>query len=255
MDHTAEESDPAEFTVEPYTANCRAIYARADHVLIGVSPGNGYFSQARLSRLLRWADGVFARVDAIVADSALVHTYRALGATPEQADIQAQRATRQTCRRIARAWQASGAPAERHHVRTLSEFVHHPRYRELLARCEETVESDAAVRSVFRRATESALASQLRARSSAFDPTAPTPAQVEEGMRYLMAEMPLVTDTPGILGVPSSVHVYHRMLPLVPLGFGSLFASPHQAFALVRPREDAERPPAADAPRPGEERP
>lgn len=241
MDDTTGRSPVADFTTDLYTANCRTIYERAEHVLIGVSPGNGYFNQERLTRLLRWADEVFARVDPIVPDSALVHTFTALGATPEQAQLRAQRATRRQCRRIARAWQASGVPAERHHVRTLSEFTHHPRYVELLARCEETIARDPAAREVFRSAAETALTSQLKLAPDT-DLTTPTLAQVEEAMRYLVAEIPLLTDTPGILGVPSSVHVYHRMLPVLPMAHEKLFTSPRQAFAVVRPREGADPP-------------
>jgi cyclo(L-tyrosyl-L-tyrosyl) synthase len=241
MDDTTPRSPDTDFTTELYTANCRTIYERADHVLIGVSPGNGYFSEERLARLLRWADGIFARVDPIVPDSAIVHTLAALGATPEQAQFRAQRATRRQCRRIERAWQASGVPAERHHVRTLSEFARNPRYVELFARCEEAISHDPEVREVFRGSAESALTSQLKLTSDA-DTTAPTSTQVEEAMRYLVAEVPLLTDTPGVLGVPSSVHVYHRMLPVLPVVHEKLFISPRQAFAVVRPREGTEPP-------------
>jgi cyclo(L-tyrosyl-L-tyrosyl) synthase len=243
MQHHSPPDAAREFTAEPYTANCRAILARADHALLGVSPGNGYFSEERLSRLLRWANRVFDRVDTIVPDTALVHTFTALGASPEQAAKQAGRATRRTVRRLDRAWKASGAPVERHRVRILSEFAGHPRYRQLMDRCEEAVARDAAVRDVFRRAAGAALATLMKSDGTPRAPR-PTDRQIDTAMRYLMEEIPLATDTPGLLGVPSSVHVYHRVLPITALGFGSLFASPRQAFAVVRERGAG---PAADA--------
>ncbi|MFB6601920.1 tRNA-dependent cyclodipeptide synthase [Streptomyces noursei] len=219
---------PPGFTIEPFTDRCREIWARGEHVLIGVSPGNGYFSEQRLTGLLRWASEAFAEVDPIVPDVALVHTYRALGHPEERARSYAQRDTRRLCRRIARAWTASGVPEHRHRIRTLTEFTGDPTYRALLGRVERAAERQPSVREVFLRASGKALASHLKGAT-------PTPEQLAEGMRYLIAEMPLCMDTPAILRVPSSVHVYHQVIPTVPLVFDELFTTPLQAYAVVRP--------------------
>ncbi|WP_344578046.1 tRNA-dependent cyclodipeptide synthase [Streptomyces lunalinharesii] len=236
---------PTGFTVEPFTDRCREIWARGEHVLIGVSPGNGYFSEQRLTALLRWASEAFAEVDPIVPDVSLVHTYRALGHSEERAWSYAQRDTRRVCRRIARAWTASGVPEHRHRVRTLTEFTGHPTYQALLGRVERAAERQSSVREVFLRASGKALASHLKG-------AAPTAGQLAEGMRYLIAEMPLCMDSPAILGVPSSVHVYHQVIPTVPLVFNELFTTQLQAYAVVRPVLPAQPPPSAPPRRSGQ---
>jgi cyclo(L-tyrosyl-L-tyrosyl) synthase len=221
--------EPGCFTVEPYTENCRTIWRRAEHVLVGVSPGNGYFSEARLTALLGWADARFARVDAIVPDVSVAHTYRALGHPPETARRKARQKAGEVYRRIGRAWAAAGVPTGRRRVCLLSEFVDLPAYRTLLSRVELAVTRDAAVRATFLEAARRALTSRLKG-------APPTAEQVEEGRHYLTAEMPLCLDTPSIMDVGTSVNVYHQLLPAVPLMFGSehLDMSPRQAFATVR---------------------
>ncbi|MFD5748247.1 tRNA-dependent cyclodipeptide synthase [Streptomyces sp. NPDC127033] len=230
---------PPEFTIEPYTDHCREICERGEHALIGVSPGNGYFNEQRLTALLRWASSVFDEVDPVIPDASLTHTYRALGWDPERVRISTQRETRRLRRRIARAWVAAEVPSYRHRVRVLSEFTEHPAYRSLLRRIEQVVAEKPRVRNVFRQASGLALASHLKG-------VEPSERQLEVGMGYLIAELPVCADTPAILGVPSSVHIYHHMIPTMPLMFEELFASPGQAFAVVRPADAA--PPSAPEP-------
>jgi cyclo(L-tyrosyl-L-tyrosyl) synthase len=74
----------------------------------------------------------------------------------------------------------------------------------------------------------------------------PTAGQVAEGARYLIAELPLCMDAPTILGAPSSVNIYHQVLPMIPVMFASprLRVSPRQAFAVVRPADEPADEPA-----------
>ncbi|MCX2969579.1 MULTISPECIES: tRNA-dependent cyclodipeptide synthase [Streptomyces] len=232
---------PADFAIEPYTDNCRAVCAQGEHVLIGVSPGNSYFSEERLAALLRWSTALFRTVDVIVPDVSVMHTYRALGDDSERAWSRARSQTRRISRRVARAWETLGVPGDDRPVLTVSQFADHPRYRVLRERFERAVERDPEVRTVFLAASRRALAPRLKG-------GAPTLAQQEENMRYLLAELPLCTDAPGILGVPSSVNIYHQVIPFIPLVFSSpaLRASARQAFAVVRPAQAEGRPAERD---------
>jgi cyclo(L-tyrosyl-L-tyrosyl) synthase len=225
-----------DFLMEPYSDNCRALCDLGEHALVGVSPGNGYFSEERLRLLLDWMSRAFDRVDAVVPDSSLVHTYQALGTPPEQAWNWAQRDARRMHRRIERAWQDSGMQQSKHRIRKLSEFTEHPSYQSLIQQVEQEIARDQSVKEVFVGAAHSALTSQLKG-------SEPSPAQAEEAARYLIAEMPLCIDTPSVLDVATSVCVYHRVLPITQLTFtpGALHCSSRQAFALVRERgQDAE---------------
>lgn len=234
MHETVAGSLPAPFTMTPYTENCARLCERAEHVLVGVSPGNGYFNQERLAVLLRWAGATFARVDAVVPDVSLVHTYRALGQSHEAAWANARHKVGKTCRRIARAWEAVGVPPVRQRIHLLSEFVDHPVYSRLRAETDHAIDADPILRQAFLQAGRQVLKSFLKDGE-------PTRAQVDEAKNYLAAEMPLCLDTPTIMEVPSSVAVYHQRLPMAELMFASphLDVSPFQGHAVVRPPGDA----------------
>lgn len=51
------------FAIEPFSANCPAIVDSGEHVVVGVSPGNSYFSVGLLERLLEWLRDRFSQVD------------------------------------------------------------------------------------------------------------------------------------------------------------------------------------------------
>ncbi|MFJ2116618.1 MULTISPECIES: tRNA-dependent cyclodipeptide synthase [unclassified Streptomyces] len=245
MHEIAGRAIPPNFGIEPYTDNCRSICARGEHVLIGVSPGNSYFSEGRLASLLLWSSELFQKVDVIVPDISVVHTYRALGDPPDRAWSKAQIQTRRIRRRVARSWEAIGVPGGDRPVLTLSQFTDHPTYRRVHQRLERVVEHDPMVRDLFLRASGQALAAHLKG-------VQPTEWQLTEGMRYLLAELPLCTHAPGILGEPSSVNIYHQVIPFIPLVFapGELRAEPGQAFALVRPAPTGDRAARTEEPAP-----
>ncbi len=64
-------------------------------------------------------------------------------------------------------------------------------------------------------------------------------AQWRAGMTYVSNEMPFLIDTPGILGVPSSLSVYHLLPPAVEelyCAAGVPAPATRQGFAVVTPR-------------------
>ncbi|WP_051468276.1 tRNA-dependent cyclodipeptide synthase [Actinomadura oligospora] len=232
MHEAAVERLTAPFTMTPYTENCARLSERAEHVLVGVSPGNGYFNQERLTALLRWASATFGQVDAIVPDASLVHTYQALGQSPETAWTNARHKVGKTYRRVARAWAEIGVPPGEQRIHLLSDFVDHPVYTHLRDETDRAVERDPALREAFLQTSRRVLSAFLKDEE-------PTDEQVEEGKNYLTAEMPLCLDTPALLGVSSSVAVYHHRLPMAEVMFSSpyLNVSPLQGHAVVRPSE------------------
>ncbi|SFD40868.1 tRNA-dependent cyclodipeptide synthase [Streptomyces aidingensis] len=230
------------FAVEPLTRNCRDVLVRGDHVLIGVSPGNGYFTETRLTELLCWAAGAFRRIDVMIPDCAEAETWIALGHTPEQARHKARAKARRVRNRVTRAWAAAAVPAAGFGLHLLSEFTALPRYRALVRETERALTRDGGLHEGYRRAVHAA----LRAHLAGADPT---PEQTRRAMRYLTAETPFLLDSPGLLDAASSVLVYHRRMEFLEpvfLGRTPLHPSRHQAFAVVRPAgaDDA----GADAP-------
>ncbi|MGC9379467.1 tRNA-dependent cyclodipeptide synthase [Streptomyces sp. MH13] len=224
-------SEPATFSLEPLTDQCASICARKEHVVLGVSPGNSYFRVALLTDLLRWLSDNFARVDVVVPDAALIHTFTALGYAPERAAGKVRAEINVLRNRVVRAWAASGGPRGGDGVHLMSELTDRVAYRNALARCEAAVRTDAELRRACRTASREVLLSRRPARE-------PVDEEVETGLRYLLAELPFFVASADIFGAPSSLTFYHRPFPLANLIFSRrtrLVVSERQAYALVRP--------------------
>ncbi|MDH6133466.1 cyclo(L-tyrosyl-L-tyrosyl) synthase [Kitasatospora sp. MAA4] len=221
---------PSTFEARPFSDRCRQVWERGDHLLIGVSPGNSYFSPQRISELILWAREFFDSVDIVYADLHVDTQFAAFGYTPEHAQRRAAKEIKTTARRIQRGVEEAGWEAVR--VRAVSDFLADARYDQLRFAIEEGLRGDP----VFRQAAEGMARSFLAGRTP--DGAEPTAEQLAAGLRYICAELPFFLDTPGLLGVPTSVSCYHVELPLTPVLFGrseGLRAVPQQAYAVVRP--------------------
>lgn len=200
-------------------------------MVIGISPGNRYFSVPMLTELFRWADARFRRVDTIVPDSTLPHNYRALGYPEHRAARKAHAETSAVRNRIARAWAASGVPAERRHDHLLSELVSHPDYRRLHMTAQAALREDPLVR----RTADSMIREFLRRQLGGIQPD---DRQVAQAQQYLCAELPVLLGSATIFRTSSSLNFYHRAIPLTRLIYqesSSLRASLRQGYAIVRP--------------------
>jgi cyclo(L-tyrosyl-L-tyrosyl) synthase len=230
-------SERTYFSVRPFTGNCRAVYKRREHVVLGVSPGNSYFRVPLLTDLLGWLGGEFARVDVVIPDSALLHAYAALGYSAERAATKARGELNAVRNRVVRAWQAHGGPRPADGLHMMSDLVGEPAYRSALARCEAALAEDGELRAACRAVSRDVLLSQR----PGIEPAA---EQVEKGMRYLIAELPFFVASADIFGVPSSLCFYHRPLPLADLIFAgntALTPSSRQAYAIIRPAKNSAR--------------
>ncbi|UGY91087.1 tRNA-dependent cyclodipeptide synthase [Streptomyces gobiensis] len=221
------------FDVLPLTDRCRLICKQGDHALIGVSPGNSYFTPQRIAELVSWADRTFEAVDIVYADLYVDAMFEALGYSPEHARKRSTKDLKAVRRRIQRGVESAGPLTGFVRVHALSEFADNGVYRELQHSVGRAMESDteflAACTAMVRQFVGYRLAEDEE----------PTPAQLHAGMSYIAAELPFFVDTPGILGMPSSVSCYHARVPLT----GPLFeretglrAVDNQAYAVVTPK-------------------
>ncbi len=221
---------PTLFEARPFSARCRTIWQRGDHLLIGVSPGNSYFSHQRIGELVGWAAEFFSSVDIVYADLHVEAQYEAFGHPPEQALRRAAKEVKATARRIRRGIEDSGRTGVG--VHPLSCFEADPAYRRLHRATLDALESDPELRTAAEGMAGSFLAARLG------EGLAPGAEQLAAGLRYIAAELPFFLDTPALLGVPSSVSCYHMQLPLTPVLFGreeGLRAAADQGYAVVRP--------------------
>ncbi|MFD7629995.1 tRNA-dependent cyclodipeptide synthase [Streptomyces sp. NPDC059851] len=222
----------ASFEVLPFTRTCRHIWDEGDHVLIGVSPGNSYFSSERINSLARWAVPRFAQVDFVYADLHVDRMFAAFGYGREHAEKRAAKEIKAVRRRVLKGIEESGQPRAGVHVRALSEFQTHPVYRLLHRRVLHFLETDDEFRKGCEEMALHFVGSKLPEGESI------TADQLQVCFDYLAAELPFFVDTPSILDVPSSVAAYHVRMPLTDVLFargGGLRATRNQAYAVVRP--------------------
>ncbi|MEU6234971.1 tRNA-dependent cyclodipeptide synthase [Kitasatospora sp. NPDC047058] len=240
-DESAVTIDPAAYEALPFSDRCGEIWRRGEHLLIGVSPGNSYFSHRRISELIGWGRELFERIDIVHADLHVEAQFEAFGYTAEHALRRAAKEVKTTARRIARGIEEAGGPdGVRAHA--LSDFAGHPAYRRLHRRTVDALRTDR----VFREAAEGMARGFLAARMD--EGLAPNEPQLAAGIRYIAAELPFFLDTPSLLGVPTSVSCYHLQLPLTPVLFGrdeGLRAAAGQGYAVVRPAAPSGPAPAA----------
>lgn len=226
----------AKFLVEPFTDNCRAVYQKKEHVVFGVSPGNSYFRVPLLTDLLGWLCDEFTRVDVVIPDSGLVHTYLAMGYDRERAARKARGEINVLRNRVTRAWDAQGGPRPGDGLHMLSDLADNAVYQRLLAHCEQLVAEEGHLRDTVLAMSRDVLAPRLPGQD-------PGPEQIERGARYLLEELPFFLASVDIFDMSSSLCFYHQRLPLADLiftGGSALRAAPHQGHAIVRPAQPAQ---------------
>jgi cyclo(L-tyrosyl-L-tyrosyl) synthase len=210
---------------DPLTARCAKILAAREHAVIGVSALNGHSTLRVIRSLLEWATRTFAGIHVVVPGAELAGTLIARGCHSDTALTKALSATVNTRNRVVRVLDGLGAgpvtvfdwnelAANRVYARTRRELdrllARDPAFRE---RCLDAVRPIVGVQELPRERAEMAL-----------------PA--------LLAELPLVLNSPSILGTGSSVFCHPRPMPMA----GELYAgllpispSPGQGFVSARP--------------------
>lgn len=250
----------AAFEVQPLTERCREIWQRGDHILIGMSTGNSYFSTQRLIALLCWAQEHFRAVDLVVADTHIDAMLVAEGCDPAEAEQRARRRVAHVQRRVRRALRdtspAHGATA----AHMLSDFQSCSRYLRARAR----VEAELANHPPFARACRAMVGSFLTPSDAdegegtvegegegeaPYGEDRETDPRLRAGLAYVVNELPFILDTPAILGVETSLSTYHVLPPAADALFrrpGALRPADGQGFAVVSPAADAAANTAAD---------
>lgn len=218
------------FRVQPYTPHCQVIHAAGDHAVIGVSPGNSYFSARRINDLARWGIEHFDRVDFVYTDLHVADMYEALGYAPDDARRKAVKNLRGVRAKVTAAAEEFGAEGLAAYA--MSDFADNPAYRRIHDHIRELLDTDGE----FRRTCDTLVDAYLS--SKVLDGREGTARQREVCLQYVCAEAPLFLDTPAILGVPSSLNCYHQLLPMAELLYArgsGLRASRNQGHAIVTP--------------------
>ncbi|MFG2754075.1 tRNA-dependent cyclodipeptide synthase [Streptomyces xanthophaeus] len=221
------------FRVEPYTRHCAVIRDEGAHVVIGVSPGNSYFSAQRLHDLAAWGLDHYDQVDFVYTDLYVAEMYEAYGYDPDGARKKAAKNLRGLRAKLRDAASAVDSTRARLRWRPVSDFRTNAAYQEIHRQLKRRLETDADLR----RTCDELVNRFLTARGQEA-----TDRQRAVCLEYVCAEAPLFLDTPAIIGVPSSLNCYHQLLPLAELLYArgaGLRASRNQGHAIVTPAEGA----------------
>ncbi|MET7619117.1 tRNA-dependent cyclodipeptide synthase [Streptomyces sp. NPDC005408] len=222
------------FEVRPYTPHCQVICAEGDHAVIGVSPGNSYFSAQRINDLARWGLEFFQQVDFVYTDLHVAEMYEASGYTPDDARRKYVKNLRGVRAKVTNAVETIDPEGRRLRAHPMSAFVDNPAYREIHGHLQDRLASDPEFRATCDALVDSFLSSRVLGGKAA------TERQREVCLEYVCAEAPLFLDTPAILGVPSSLNCYHQLLPMAELLYSrgsGLRASRNQGHAIVTPAQ------------------
>ncbi|MEW2528061.1 tRNA-dependent cyclodipeptide synthase [Streptomyces sp. NPDC047071] len=238
------------FIAEPLTARCRGLAELAQHACVGISPFNSYFKRARVVELCQWVLLRFERVHFHLPDGPSQYTLTATGIAADKARRRAHENGLKMRNRIRdglvhatgpatglAAGHATGlAIAQMDTDPFLLDWEHlraNAAFQELHRQARHWFAADPAFRAMCLDASRRVLAHRM--------PGEPTEGQVEEAVRYFLADIPLLIDTPRIAGVETSVYVYHRTTPFVEALFAHRLPwppSPRQGYLVLRPDEN-----------------
>ncbi|WP_017593947.1 tRNA-dependent cyclodipeptide synthase [Nocardiopsis potens] len=228
----------AAFEVDAATPSCRRIFERGDHLLIGVSAGNSYFSAERVGGLLSWAVPRFERIDVVYVDTHIDTMLEALGYPPASVRKRVKTQLKDLRRRLRRGVEAAPGAAGSVAVRPLSEYVPLPAYAAALESVDRLLGED----EVLRHACEEQVTDFYKDRADGTALVSSESEMFEAGMAYVRAEFPFFLNTPEMAGVGSSVTCYHKMMPIAKALFreeSPIPRHPGQGFIVVRPTDPA----------------
>ncbi|ONI77823.1 hypothetical protein ALI144C_30795 [Actinosynnema sp. ALI-1.44] len=194
----------AAFTATPLSANCRAVYERREHALIGLSPGSGYFSTGRIGQLAQIAATEFERFHFMILAEPFTWNLQAIGHTPTEAAKLGYQQQRRLINRANRALAEAGATDNGNYILQWADLCDNREYVEILGNVYESYNA----MEDFRVAASGIAADYVRTRN--LQGRRPFAERVSFAVHYFLAELPLLLDTPHILGLRSSVFCYHR---------------------------------------------
>jgi cyclo(L-tyrosyl-L-tyrosyl) synthase len=217
------------FTVRPYTHHCQVIEQEAQHAVIGVSPGNSFFTADTVTGLAHWAAERFARVDIVYTDLYIADMYQALGYATDDARRKAVKNLRGVRAKVTNAAQAVDPDGARVRAHPVSALTGRPEYQRLSRYLDALMADDAALAATVADLVDRFLKDKVTGRDA-------TDLQREVCTRYILSELPLFIDSPAIFDVASSLNCYHQVLPLADLLYGpghGLRASRNQGHGII----------------------
>ncbi len=190
--------------MKPVSQRCASIYQAKDHAVIGVSPFNSYFSEARLTELFKWANTHFDAFHVFVPDEATRYTLEAAGYSQARARKKARRQANYLLNKIGRALSSAAPHMDLSGVLTNGVLAKNQRYTKLLSCIEDRFSHNPDFRRQCLECTRWVLENQVAEVDHIDD------GALLHAVRYFLEEMPLFINSSSIVGAQSSVFCYHQ---------------------------------------------
>jgi cyclo(L-tyrosyl-L-tyrosyl) synthase len=222
--------------IEPISPRCQRLLAADAVPMLGISPFNSYFSEARIAWLARWARSIHSEFRLFIPDAPTVYTLEAQGYAPGKARRKARRQCQYLYNKATRALVTEGLSTTQAASRILcsSDLEQDPAFERIRAAVRERFDTDPRFRAGCRETSRWVLESQSAGNS--YDDDA-----IDHACQYLLAELPLFLRAPEATGVESVAFVYHDcpafLQRILEVG-GDPLLHPGQAFVVVRPRSE-----------------
>lgn len=204
---TAKKYALEEFSVCFASNECKSIYAKREHALIGISPFNSYYSVENIKKSILWAKNSFLKFHLFVPNELSCYTLLGLGYSEPEARRKVKRQDNYLLNKIMQAFaelSIGRKEAEKHTIRFKESLNTDSEYIRLLAKYKALYTRNETFKGICNTASREVLeANKWRAKGNglAFD----------VAVNYIIYEMPLYLNTTNILDLPSSVFVYNKV--------------------------------------------
>jgi cyclo(L-tyrosyl-L-tyrosyl) synthase len=220
--------------LEPLNEKSKNLFLTGDHVLIGVSPFNSYYTSTRIKQLTSWVAKRFKKINIFIPDKISKFTLESIGYTTEQAIQKTRRQDSYLKNKVIKSFISHGLSLKESEEKlvSLSSLFKSNKYCEIHEACLQEFNNN----SIFQEDCLTA------AKNITFGGRKPENfSSTRVTVDYFLYELPLFLNTPAILNVDSSVFIYHNPPPSIKRIFmNSSLVSKKQGFIIVSLTETRE---------------
>ncbi len=224
--------------IECISKQCANVFDQREHVILGISPFNSYFSEERITWLAKWAFSEFKRVSIYVPDGPTHHTLQAFGYQENKAKKKARRQNKYLQNKIIRALSKVGLTDEQSHAVILNseKLDGNTHYQKVLDEVTTQYETDLEFRQKCLDCSNWVLSSNQPAGWTVDEQS------LLQAVNYLLAELPIFFQSGSIVESQSVVFVYHQCPDLLRDLFQSRsyeWIGQRQGFTTVMPADNS----------------
>lgn len=185
-----------ESSIEFIDARSREIFNRKEHVLVGISPFNSYYSEENIEKILAFViENRFKNFHVFLADEMSFYNLLALGYDEKEAWAKTRKRDRNLRNKTLRVFEKLNISEE--HLLKNQTLINNPKYPILFEKY-AMVEGDSIFRDILFTVMD-----ELH-----FEGEYNKIIHREIGMKYFIAELPILLNCPELFNVASSIFMY-----------------------------------------------